>query len=79
MGKGRIWVTTMFSPSFYGLLQLISTNRFRRNVDVKLVAETEFLIPHFSLLRGLTAIDAHGLKIQGEGQGGFCQILGGRV
>ncbi len=24
-------------------------------------------------------IDAHGLKIQGEGQGGFCQILGGRV
>ncbi len=25
------------------------------------------------------AIDAHGLKIQREGQGGFCQILGGRV
>ena len=25
------------------------------------------------------SIDAHGLKIQGEGQGGFCQILGGRV
>jgi hypothetical protein len=24
-------------------------------------------------------IDAHGLKIQREGQGGFCQILGGRV
>ncbi len=23
-------------------------------------------------------IDAHGLKIQGEGQWGFCQILGGR-
>ncbi len=27
----------------------------------------------------LPCIDAHGLKIQGEGQGGFCQILGGRV
>jgi hypothetical protein len=27
----------------------------------------------------LQTIDAHGLKIQGEGQGGFCQILGGRV
>ena len=27
----------------------------------------------------ITVIDAHGLKIQGEGQGGFCQILGGRV
>jgi hypothetical protein len=25
------------------------------------------------------SIDAHGLKIQGEGQAGFCQILGGRV
>ncbi len=23
--------------------------------------------------------DAHGLKIQGEGHWGFCQILGGRV
>jgi hypothetical protein len=58
LGKGRSWVlyTTMFSLSFYGLLQLISTNRFRRNVDVKLVAETEFLIPHIRLLRGLTAI-----------------------
>ena len=56
MGKGRSWVlyTTMFSLSFYGLIQLIST--FSRNVDVKLVADTEFLIPHFRLLRGLTAI-----------------------
>jgi hypothetical protein len=28
---------------------------------------------------GFVSIDAHGLKIQGEGQGGFSQILGGRV
>jgi hypothetical protein len=36
-----------------------------------------------SLLRGYMrcplSIDAHGLKIQGEGPWGFCQILGGRV
>ncbi len=28
---------------------------------------------------GVHNIDAHGLKIQGEGQWGFCQIFGGRV
>ncbi len=27
----------------------------------------------------LIYIDAHGLKIQGEGPWGLCQILGGRV
>jgi hypothetical protein len=35
-----------------------------------------YCVFHFFIL---VIIDAHGLKIQGEGQGGFCQILGGRV
>ena len=34
--------------------------------------------PYNVLIKNVN-IDAHGLKIQGEGQRGFCQILGGRV
>jgi hypothetical protein len=70
LGKGRSWVlyNTMFSLSFYRLLQLISTNRFRRNVDIKLVAETEFLIPHIRLLRALTAIKWKPLNVSALGR-----------
>ncbi len=36
-------------------------------------------LQHFHLHLWMWIIDAHGLKIQGEGPWGFCQILGGRV
>ncbi len=59
-----------------------SKNSFQTNYCganyCKTIFEEIIFVPAPSGFCSLT-IDAHGLKIQGEGQGGFCQILGGRV
>ncbi len=82
--KCPIFVSLQFLVHF--VIRFVSETFFLFNptrwqfLTITLIITIWFILLFETILWGTGLfVDAHGLKIQGEGQGGFCQILGGRV